>query len=692
MPRTKPAHSLTFLARRALRAGPRATGRRFRFEARGRVDRWLAPGRERGVSGSLLRSQGATSIDQLWDRLARQLYLSPAGTVDAGEYDQICPGDRIRILAAADRAMKHEINFLGSGPVRLGAQMDWQRDYKTGWRWPVRYYRDIKLADPDHPSDVKMPWELSRMQWLIPVGQAYALTGDERYAMEMKRLLLDWMDQNPYAHSVNWRIAMEPAMRVFTWTWLFHVFAESASWAEPQFRERFLRCLHLHGDFVHRHIEHSEVNGNHCVADAAALVVLALFFGQGRAPRRWLDHGWRVLNEELPRQVLPDGVDFEGSVPYHRLALELFLLPALYRERVGLTVPAGYSARVIEMARFAAAYSREHGTIPLIGDADDGRVLPFGGQERNDHRYLAGLVGVHWQIPDLIEASAGSRAEAFWLLGAAAAGGLPATETPSHPPGSRAFRHAGFYLMRGPGNHVFVDCGPVGMAGRGGHGHNDCLSFEAVLDGVPLISDCGSYVYMASIEQRNAFRSTLYHNTPCVDGEELNRFVAPQYLWLLQNDALPQVRRWEEGGPIEVLVGAHTGYRRLARPVTPVRTLALDHQHRMLMVHDEFEGSDEHRVEIPLHFAPGVEIADALGETIRLQAGSRNFVLRWDDGERWKLRVTDGRISPSYGVLVPCLRLAFQAQRLFPLTVFLAPETSDAAFTSAADGLRRLAL
>ena len=76
--------------------------------------------------------------------------------------------------------------------------------------------------------------------------------------------------------------------------------------------------------------------------------------------------------------------------------------------------------------------------------------------------------------------------------------------------------------MAGGGDHVFIDAGPVGMKGRGGHGHNDCLSFEAVLDGVPLIVDSGAYVYTASVEWRNRFRSTaaqlIWHHYLSVRG------------------------------------------------------------------------------------------------------------------------------------------------------------------------------
>ena len=88
------------------------------------------------------------------------------------------------------------------------------------------------------------------------------------------------------------------------------------------------------------------MNGNHCTADGAGLAFAGLFFGQGRDPRRWQARAWSILCDEVPRQVYPDGVDFEASIPYHRLVAELFLLPALYREALGLDVPEPSTASV----------------------------------------------------------------------------------------------------------------------------------------------------------------------------------------------------------------------------------------------------------------------------------------------------------------------------------------------------------
>ncbi len=140
------------------------------------------------------------------------------------------------------------------------------------------------------------------------------MSGDERYALAVEEVLEDWMASNPYAHSVNWACTMEVAMRILSWTWFFHVFCGSAAWADEPFRARFLRTLFLHGEFTERYLEQSDINGNHFTADAAALVFAGLFFGQGAAPRRWSEAGWRHLCRELPRQVLADGVDFEASV------------------------------------------------------------------------------------------------------------------------------------------------------------------------------------------------------------------------------------------------------------------------------------------------------------------------------------------------------------------------------------------
>jgi hypothetical protein len=670
-----PALDLVRLVGRALRKPPSVVVGRIVQEARARVDGRLGPWRARRFDGSsLLRECGEGELDALWQRLARFPYPAYTERVDPAAYARLCPGDAERIRRAAEDALAHRVRLLGSGLVDLGPRIDWLRDFKSGVRWPPAPSHSIAYVNPRDDSDVKVPWELSRLQWLIPAGQSFLLDGDESHAQAVRDVLEDWIDANPYAGTVNWSCTMDVALRVLSWSWLFRVFHASRAWANAGFRERFLCALYLHGEFTDRHLEYSDVNGNHCTADAAGLAFAGLFFRPSPRADRWLERGWSLLCDEIPRQVYADGVDFEASAAYHRLVAELFLLPALYRRALGLDVPAAYRERLVAMAAFTAAYSRQDGGSPYWGDADDARALPLGGQPLDDHRYLAGVVGAAFDVAELRESSGGDRSEAFWLLGPTAADQLPQSGTPPRPPGSRAFPDGGVYVMRNATDHVFIDCGRVGLADRGGHGHNDCLSFEAALAGVKLVTDCGLFVYTASFEERNRFRSTAYHNTPAVDGAEMNR-IDPSSLWTLRYDARPEPRRFETTAAHDLFEGAHRGYARLDPPVVPVRTITLHHAANALEIRDAFEGTGRHRLEIPLHLASGVEASEIEPGLVELQCGSRRFRLAWEPIAAWSFGIGEGRVAPSYGVALPIVRLLWARDGALdpPLVVRIAP-------------------
>jgi hypothetical protein len=659
---------------RLLQKPPVIIGQHLIREWHRRTDRFMVwYYQKRCQNGSLIITQ-SRNLDQLWNELGESPYPAFTGRIDIPQHESICPGERLRILQAAQDALDHRINILGSGQVDLGNRIDWHRDYKTGYGWPVTYAFDIDYNNPDLPSDVKFPWELSRLHWLIPVGQAYLLTGDDEYAAQTRHILDDWMAANPYLYGVNWACTMEVAIRIISWTWFFKVFWKSRSWVESGFRRRLLNYLYFHAVYTERYLEYSDVNGNHYLADAAGLVFAGLFFGDRRIAKHWSELGWKILRKELPRQVTVDGVDFEASLAYHRLVQELFLFPALYRRDRGLMVSDEYRERLIAMAHFTAAYTRMNGSVPLWGDADDGRVLPFSHRNINDHRYLVGWAGIVWNTAGLRDAFSGPRDEIFWLLGPDAAGMLPERNEPATVLPSKAFPSGGFYIMRNCRDHIFIDCGPVGLAGRGGHGHNDCLSLEAVLDGVHLISDCGAYLYTASYQERNRFRSTTYHNTPQVDGIEINRFIRPDDLWSLQYEAIPENQYWRTGPDRDVFKGAHQGYQKLNPPVSLERSVILDHDLHKLTVEDNFLGDGVHEITIPFHLAPGVEVLAIEFGSLQLSFENKVFKLSWNNAAHWQITVEAARISPGYGRTEPAIKLVWRSSGIMKsLIVTLEP-------------------
>ena len=79
----------------------------------------------------------------------------------------------------------------------------------------MSFFRDVQIQDLGRRSDIKVPWELSRLQWLAPVAQAYLIDGDEKYAEFARDVLESWMVSNPYARGPNWAVTMEPATDIY---------------------------------------------------------------------------------------------------------------------------------------------------------------------------------------------------------------------------------------------------------------------------------------------------------------------------------------------------------------------------------------------------------------------------------------------------------------------------------------------
>ena len=153
-----------------------------------------------------------------------------------------------------------------------------------------------------------------------------------------------------------------------------------------------------------------------------------------------------------------------------------------------------------------------------------------------------------------------------------------------------------------------------------------------------------------------------------MDGEEQNR--TTDSLWRLVDDARPEPLVVEELR----FRGAHGGYLRLADPVRPVRTIALAPELHALVVHDELIARASHEIEIPFHFAIGVEVTGPQNGTVPLG----RFMLRWRSPEPWDCSVEPSWVSPAYGVKYESRRIVFRRTgAVAPLSVVLAPTDAD---------------
>jgi hypothetical protein len=571
-------------------------------------------------------------------------------------------------IDAARRVLRHEFDLLGSGPYvpddpdrpadASGYRpIDWYLDPVSGLRFP----RGIPLAAwnlyemrPGR-ADVKLPWELARCQHWPLLGQAYRLTGDERFAQEIARELRDFVDANPIATAVNWACTMDVALRAANWAIGLDLVRSCPS-LPPAFWQQAYEALFEHGTFIEGHLEnHYEVTSNHFLSNVVGLFFVAAVFDDLPRGQLWDRQCRAWLVQEMKTQVLPDGADFESSVPYHRLVTELFLAAARLADYTGAPLPPDTRPRLRAMVDFLAAVQRPDGLMPQVGDADDGRLhvlSGYGTAQPQDGRHLFGPAA-HFLGRREWLALGGE-----WLPWESAWWGFDVSDGSSaacgQHDGLRHFPNAGLTVMRRGRDYLLVTNGIVGTAGFGNHKHNDLLGFEYHADGVPVLVDPGSYVYTSDPEARNLFRSTRAHNTVSVDNEEQNE-LRPEMLFRLFENANPEHVDIEERSDCLTYRGRHHGYARLPEPVVHERTFTLSRTTGVLEITDALSGPGMHRFSWRFHFAPGVEVSIANDHRLSIRAGAR--VLEMAVPGELQLSLGDAWYSPSYGVRRSTIRL-----------------------------------
>lgn len=569
------------------------------------------------------------------------------------------------IVEEAETVCRHVFDLLGSGPVNLDeftkkhggreacGYLPWHFDFKTGYRWnPKKFYKEIEI--PYGKADIKVPWELSRFQHAAVLGQAYWLTGDEKYTEEFVRQVEDWIDHNPPKFGVNWACTMDVAIRVANWILGFYFFKDSKTLTDD-FLVKFLKSLLIHGRHIMANLERSwgGINSNHYLSDIVGLVYLGVAFPEFKEAQKWREFGVEELVDEMKSQVYSDGVDYEGSISYHRLVTELFLLPTLLCIKNGISFPDWYMRRLEKMIEFVMYYTKPDGAAPQIGDNDDGRLhilANYGNWNRLDHKYLLSIGAVLFDRPDFKEASGGFHEEALWLLGGEGLKKFVEVPKQKRPISSKAFLDGGFYVMRSDNLYMIVDCVPTDPKAPSGHKHNSRLGFELFAYDKSFVIDPGAYIYTVDKEMRNLFRGTKYHNTVIIDGQEQNRF-APNELFGMGYDAVVKVNKWESTDEHDFLDAEHYGYKRLKDPVVNRRQIYFNKLEGYWVIKDILDGEGIHQFDLCFHFAPiEVELDSKFPLMVKTKTDGANLVIIPLLTEGVSVEISDGWVSCQYGV------------------------------------------
>jgi hypothetical protein len=584
---------------------------------------------------------------------------------------------RASIVAFTDEILAGRFAFLGYGTAALGTRPKWNRDFVSGTEWPCVQgeCRDFIRHDG---SDVKVPYELSRLQFLPILAKAHLLTGDDSYRQAAKDLLSHWIQSNPVPVGVNWTIAMEAALRGMSICFLLNLLYPLRSEEQP-WLTTVTRSLAQHLHYIEGNIEFSHLlASNHYLSDIVGLYCLSMFLdGKGMAARR-REYRKRI-EVEMARQVYEDGGDYEASTGYQVLVTQLFTTALLLmRSESSVPVAPAFVKRLKMMFQFLDTLASPSGELPQVGDCDDGRTelllddlqqmtrLPVA--ERSSLR-VSRLLGVGQR---LFGVGSGPGDDAAWY-GLSNPARTLYWETQLNygsPRTTKVLPNSGIGVLKHSSAELLFFAIPNGIFGKGSHTHNDKLSFVLRVGGQEIFCDSGTGCYTRDIATRNRFRSTAAHNALMIDGTEQNRIApGPFGLFILGDEAA--VSPIQAGGESQerFLCASHAGYRSLG--VMHKRTIRAIDGEPAVVIDDKLEGDGVHDFELSFQLAPNRN-----AEIISLENGIMCSVL--GDPEV-QLIITasvllQGEMRPSlvstaYGATVPSSRVRIWGRTTVPARI-----------------------
>ena len=581
-------------------------------------------------------------------------------------------------LHSADLVMQHKFDLLGSGPYqpidetrRAGAYVpiNWAYD-------PVRdvsFPNSVPCKDWDlfgmrpGQADIKFPWELARCQHFVVLGQAYCTTGQYGYALEVIHQIEDFMSANPVGIGVNWTCTMDVALRAANWAAGLSLIKSCPDVTVPQW-QCVLEALYAHGRFIFDNFEnHYEVTSNHYLSNIVGLQALAYVFSGLAEADQWLHFCEQSIQAEMKVQINDDGSDFESSVPYHRLVLELFLGAQRMAAFMGRPFDHDYVRRLDKMAYYLSGVLRPDGLMPQIGDADDGRLYictDYASWQRQDPRHILAAYSAvtgHAVAADFTDSDAFAW-EAFWWTGNVQQ--QPVSLNRNFPCVD-FFAQAGVFVGRTEAGYLAVTNGCVGTEGFGNHKHNEQLGFEYHYGGVPFIVDGGSYVYTSDFTARNRFRSVRTHNTVCVNGQEQNHFNEEWLFRMFQTG----VEKTLSYGVHDQAIHYHGQFEwRHETGLSAIheRRFDLRQNDNALHISDKVTGSGVEQCEWNFLLAPGCHVTPLENleskEKVALKLAHGDTVLLFSYPAELSFEVIQSAYSPSYGVQEDCLQLRLTAQ------------------------------
>ena len=578
---------------------------------------------------------------------------------------------------------------------------EWHLDFKSGIKFSSQdWHGDVRIRY-GLDADVKVPWEIGRMQHLLPAAILACGNGTTtEYAREFSAEVVDFLAQNPRGFGVQWLCSMDVGIRAANWGVIASILkgrSRDSQVGAPAFEKLLVSALVGHVSHVIENLEWSEGDsqGNHYLADIGAITFVAALLESNEVTDGWLAFGIRELICETERQFHRSGAHFEGSTSYHRLCAEIVFFATaavlgVSEDRMRRVIcsepkiaspkrdyslklkwqpipgdsdrkslfPESHFVRMKKMLVFDRAMTRPDGLVVQFGDNDNGRFFKCRpvwrclGAEREgrevenslDHSHLFSAArGMFVDRLDVDEEDVDEVIIRGLSRGVRVDVGCESGDC-SHA--WAPFPEVGLYSYSSKAVFVVIRCGPLCRRTGASHTHNDQLSMELSIAGEALVVDPGSASYTPDLDERHQYRSTAMHNGLVIDGLEQNR-IDRAHPFYMEERTLAKVIEAKEG----YFEGEHYGFGLPSR-----RRLTIGD--RIISGSDSFEGPGCRHV--AFHFDPGVAVEMGPGQELTL---TKNAVTaRLAAGPEVKISIEKYEYSPGYGQKETAVKVCLEAE------------------------------
>jgi len=369
-------------------------------------------------------------------------------------------------------------------------------------------------------------------QWFMnPLGRAYLLTGDERFAETFAWIFESWFDRQDAICEFQGGLGFNPIYRAYypgiqsrILVDNYYSMANSPA-LTPAIHVKVMRQLLASARFLERQ-ERAYRKGNQQVAAVMGLGVIGLVFPEFKDASKWGERAETIMAEHLHKDFFADGGHRELCTQYHKTCLRDTTYVALTSEHNGRPSPLLRGENGVALERsydwltrlvmptgetpplHSAVFSTDHAVYSLVS------AVHF---KRPDHAFLA---SPFWERGEAPNQKAPLAFAVYQLCSPLKTSALSIAKPPDYL--STHLAESGFAVMRTgwePDDRYLVF--QYGWANTG-HAYPVALSFLLEMNGELIATHAGS----PRSYRHPAYRychSTMSHQTVSIDGKSYAR-------------------------------------------------------------------------------------------------------------------------------------------------------------------------